>query len=461
MQLATGKSKRYRFWQTPEFKAAVCFGLALASLCYLGYQLYDPRYAGPSDDDVAKPYVAVHASTVGAPHEKRGPDPGATRRWRVGESWGGQWRASSEPGGAYMAGRPLEPHRVGAFIGGADAATRSGFYATPSGDSVAVEAVAGNCSSYGVAPPAHYPAHYPITQIIENWPPDSVAVPPRHFASLCVFDHEDEIQRRQATAFRKKELPFVVRHIGEVDAVVKEWSTPGVLERRLGTKYYRCERSDDNHFMYHGGHGGLRGWSSPTENVQMRYADWLAYARNAYNTTVLEDHYYFRVSPPDMTPKDVPIFSRDDPLFMPKFKESKGVHCRFGYAGIIAEAHFDGSRNMVVELGGPPESLGHFNSGRRRYMLARPLECRNAYLLPKGHPSGRHSEIDWSRPVDGAKFPKWAKMRALEVVLEPGDVLYIPGYWIHCIMSLGTNFQCNSRSGHSTAWQADVGKCGF
>ena len=52
-------------------------------------------------------------------------------------------------------------------------------------------------------------------------------------------------------------------------------------------------------------------------------------------------------------------------------------------------------------------------------------------------------------------------MRALEVVLEPGDVLYIPGYWIHYIMSLGTNFQCNSRSGHSTAWQSDVGKCGF
>ena len=77
---ATGKSKRYRFWQTPEFKAAICFGLALASLTYLGYQLYDPRYAGPSDDDVAKPYVAVHASTVGAPHEKRDPDPGATDR---------------------------------------------------------------------------------------------------------------------------------------------------------------------------------------------------------------------------------------------------------------------------------------------------------------------------------------------------------------------------------------------
>lgn len=246
--------------------------------------------------------------------------------------------------------------------------------------------------------------------------------------------------------------------------VVEKWSTPGYLEKRLGSKYYRCERSDDNHFMYHGGgRGNLRGWSPPTEDVQMKYADWLAYARNAYNTTVLEDHYYLRVSPPDMTPRDVPIFDKRDELFMPDPRISKGVHCRFGYAGIVAEAHFDGSRNMVVELGGPPAALGHFNSGRRRYMLARPDQCANAYLLPKSHPSGRHSEIDWSRPVDAERFPRWAKMRALEVVLEPGDVLYIPSYWIHYIMSLGTNFQCNSRSGQGRDRDAHtaVGKCGF
>jgi len=140
---------------------------------------------------------------------------------------------------------------------------------------------------------------------------------------------------------------------------------------------------------------------------------------------------------------------------------SKGVHCRFGYAGIVAEAHFDGSRNMVAELGGPPAESGHANSGRRRYVIARPSECAHCYLLPKGHPSGRHSAIDWSRPVDAERFPLWAKMMALEVILEAGDVLYIPSYWLHYIISLGTNFQCNSRSGHSDARSKDVAQCGF
>lgn len=116
---------------------------------------------------------------------------------------------------------------------------------------------------------------------------------------------------------------------------------------------------------------------------------------------------------------------------------------------------------MVVELGGPPAELGHFESGRRRYVMARPSECRHAYLLPKGHPSGRHSEIDWSRPVDPDKFPEWTNMMAFEVILEPGDVLYIPSYWLHYIISLGTNFQCNARSGHGAKWYDDVRTCGF
>ena len=59
--------------------------------------------------------------------------------------------------------------------------------------------------------------------------------------------------------------------------------------------------------------------------------------------------------------------------------------------------------------------------------------CRRA-ILP-----GRHSAIDWSRPVDLQKFPRWSQMRGFEVILEPGDALYIPSFWLHYIVSLGTN----------------------
>ena len=56
---------------------------------------------------------------------------------------------------------------------------------------------------------------------------------------------------------------------------------------------------------------------------------------------------------------------------------------------------------------------------------------------------------------------KWSKMRGFEVILEPGDALYIPSFWLHYIVSLGTNFQCNARSGHSEASHEDLRVCGF
>ena len=104
----------------------------------------------------------------------------------------------------------------------------------------------------------------------------------------------------------------------------------------------------------------------------------------ARNTSILDEHYYFRVSPPDTTPRDIPVFAKEDPVFMPYPRLSKGVHCRFGYAGIIAEAHFDGSRNIVVELGGPPSSTGHANSGRSRSPWP---SHRNAPILVAEGPS--------------------------------------------------------------------------
>ncbi len=424
-------------------------GLAFVVYCCVASLVNQEEvYAAPS-----RPY-APKADT----REKRQAD--GVRPFREGASWGGQWRASSEPGGIYMEGKPLVARRRPAYLQGDQHARTQGYHVTT--DSISVDPIRGNCSSFGLKPPKDYPRDYLLTDIVQNWPPDSILVPPRHFASLCRFDYRDPVQIKQAEAFREAEVPFIVEGHSTLEKVSRDWSTPGFLERRLGTKKYKAEKSDDNHFMYYGGsRGNLRGWRPPTNDVRMTYNEWLSRALIARNTSILDEHYYFRVSPPDTSPRDIPVFAKEDPVFMPYPRLSKGVHCRFGYAGIIAEAHFDGSRNIVVELGGPPSSTGHANSGRRRYVMAKPSECANTYLLPKGHPSGRHSAIDWSRPVDLTKFPLWSKMRGFEVILEPGDALYIPSFWLHYIVSLGTNFQCNARSGHSEASHEDVKGCGF
>ncbi len=45
-----------------------------------------------------------------------------------------------------------------------------------------------------------------------------------------------------------------------------------------------------------------------------------------------------------------------------------------------------------------------------RYILTHPDQCKNMHMLPKRHPSGRHSDVDWSKP-DIARFPNFQKVQ--------------------------------------------------
>ena len=193
------------------------------------------------------------------------------------------------------------------------------------------------------------------------------------------------------------------------------------------------------------------GWKPPTKNVYITFREFLAKAVEAENRTVESPHYYFRVSDPDAhwLWDELPFFQPKPSLFIKDPHGQRGIHCRFGMRGVIAEAHFDGSRNMIALFG-----------GFRRYILSHPRECANMHLLPNGHPSGRHSDVDWSKP-DHARFPNFNKTRANEVILTSGDMLFLPQMWFHYIISLGLNWQCNTRSGRSKAYQQEIRDCGF
>ncbi len=104
--------------------------------------------------------------------------------------------------------------------------------------------------------------------------------------------------------------------------------------------------------------------------------------------------------------------------------------------------------------------------GQRRYILSHPSECRNFALLPQDHPSGRHSAVDFSNAFSEEnrnKYPNFfTKATANEVVLEAGDSLYLPTYWMHYIVSLTNfNYQCNCRSGMTHEMDHFIRDCGF
>jgi hypothetical protein len=54
--------------------------------------------------------------------------------------------------------------------------------------------------------------------------------------------------------------------------------------------------------------------------------------------------------------------------------------------------------------------------------------------------------IDWSN-LEEAKKNNFDTVDAIDTIVKSGEVLYIPSYWFHYIVSLQYSIQCNSRSG--------------
>lgn len=111
--------------------------------------------------------------------------------------------------------------------------------------------------------------------------------------------------------------------------------------------------------------------------------------------------------------------------------------CRFGMNGNIIQGHVDSGMNMIAMI-----------RGSKRYILAPPSVCRCLYLLSKGG-SARHTELDWGDlDMESEKGQIAAACPSTEVVLQPGDILYVPMLWYHHIVSLEESIQCNFRTEH-------------
>jgi hypothetical protein len=116
---------------------------------------------------------------------------------------------------------------------------------------------------------------------------------------------------------------------------------------------------------------------------------------------------------------------------------------------VTTECHYDGTPNFVASIG-----------GLRRWIMLHPSQCSRLHLLERNSTSSRHSGVDWSAP-DYAKYTGFQDALANELILRPGDVLFVPGLWFHFIVSLNVNFQCNARTGSNNVHYRNlIRKCG-
>mmetsp|Transcript_43704 Transcript_43704/g.98806 ORF Transcript_43704/g.98806 Transcript_43704/m.98806 type:complete len:262 (-) Transcript_43704:174-959(-) len=200
-----------------------------------------------------------------------------------------------------------------------------------------------------------------------------------------------------------------------------------------------------------------KGWEPPNENRKLTFPAWVDFAKRHENASAESPHYYFRFS--STGPKaaewlrgDLSVLTPqgdEDKFFLVDSTRTRGIFCRFGMRGVVSAGHFDRTRNFITVMG-----------GLRRYIISAPKNCEFMYLLPRSHPSERHSQVDWSA-VDLEKYLDFPQAKVSELILEPGDFLYIPSGWLHYVMSLNMNWQCNAGSGAGRGRVGDLDRCGF
>jgi hypothetical protein len=351
-------------------------------------------------------------------------------------------------------------------------------------------------------PPKGYPVTWNVLQVLEHWNPDVTSIPSDFiYQSICVFDYENPNHRQSIRTYRNAELPFVMVNHPEVMNTSFRWSffSPQYMDALVGTIPHRNEYSTSNHFLFWRTNGPEQPtynkrqhthWKAPTKFVNLTFSEWYTRAirleQNLSNPTdpsttfqqqqqqANTEHWYFRLNSNWFNENDNNLYLYDElpffkpsidfspTLFMVDSRQHRGINCRFGMKGAIAEMHFDPTRNWIVLL-----------HGQRRYILAHPDQCQNLEMYPIHHPSGRHSSVNWStiatrnnqsnhteEPPQHQQRP-FAKTRVNEVALQAGDALYLPTSWFHFIVSLNLNYQCNARSGATYENRNWIRKCGF
>jgi oxalate decarboxylase/phosphoglucose isomerase-like protein (cupin superfamily) len=287
-----------------------------------------------------------------------------------------------------------------------------------------------------------------LLSVVSDWNPDEPDIPPTFREVLQHFDYGNPEERQMAERYRNAEIPFKLFNVTEFHDISLLW-TDDYLSHNLEDIRHKAhiERSKNNHFMFWSSRGGhISNFKPPTEIMsKMNFDMWLQLARQAdtekwTNTT---PHYYFMAGAEPhehgrtFISRDLKLFSTEKAnFFITKIGRNKGIQCRFGMRGVIAESHYDSGRNMIAVL-----------KGAKRYILNPPESCDKLGIISDTrHPSYRHSVIDWS-DIDQATHHQFDLVHAIDTVIHAGEVLYIPSFWFHYIISLQYSIQCNSRSG--------------
>lgn len=123
-----------------------------------------------------------------------------------------------------------------------------------------------------------------------------------------------------------------------------------------------------------------------------------------------------------------------------------------GSPGVVAHTHHDEDPNWAAQI-----------YGHKRWILSPPSEAWKLYPYPNMHSFRSQSQVDFKTrsSIDGRArasgslpqlddndnlFPDFGNITAFEALLSPGEIMYIPPFWFHRVVTEDTSIAVNTWS---------------
>ncbi|RHY28071.1 hypothetical protein DYB32_006281 [Aphanomyces invadans] len=124
------------------------------------------------------------------------------------------------------------------------------------------------------------------------------------------------------------------------------------------------------------------------------------------------------------------------PFALPSASSTIFVKLWIGGPRVVANLHYDATHNIFHQV-----------HGQKTFTLFPPDAFDSLYVHSRLHPSHRQSLLDLSQPEADllARFPRYrqALSKRVDVTLQPGETMYLPPFWFHCVLTTTPSISVN------------------
>lgn len=216
--------------------------------------------------------------------------------------------------------------------------------------------------------------------------------------------------------------PVILTNIFEGSVPLARWTPEYLIEKIDNNRIIKINTSPTNTFFLDPQNGGFL-----TYPVNMKFKDYIEKIRNPKNTQIL---YMQQIS----ILRELQELRPD--MVLPKYINSSKQHIDdiglwVSPGGNISPLHYDLDNNFFIQ-----------SYGTKKFLIYNPWEFYNLYPNSLFSRTPHISKVNLDN-LDIKKYPNFTKTSPIEIIINAGEMFFLPAYWWHHVYSLDLTVSVN------------------